>query len=106
MIGHGLYQYGKDDGLRKIAALQHPSAIAADEKRGVVWIADAYNHKIRSLNIASNILSTVPIRQTLGNPCALALDEESLWIADSASSQIHRYFFDTEYLSRISIQMP
>jgi sugar lactone lactonase YvrE len=41
----------------------------------------------------------------LGNPCALALDEESLWLADSSSSQIHRYFFDTEYLSRISIQM-
>jgi hypothetical protein len=105
LIGHGLYQYGKEDGLRKTASLQHPSAVAADEKRGVVWIADAYNRKIRSLNMASNMLSTTPITQTLGNPCALALDEESLWIADSASSQIHRYFFDTEYLSRISIQM-
>jgi Thioredoxin-like/NHL repeat len=106
LIGHGLYQYGKEDGLRKSAALQHPSAIAVDEKRGVVWIADAYNHKIRALNMVSNMLSTVPMTQTLSNPCALALDDESLWIADSASSQIHRYFIETEYLSRISIQMP
>lgn len=105
LVGHGLYQYGKEDGLRKTAALQHPSAIAVDEKRGTVWIADAYNHKIRSLNMASNMLSTVPMTQILGNPCALALDDESLWIADSASSQIHRYFIETEYLSRISIQM-
>jgi 6-phosphogluconolactonase (cycloisomerase 2 family) len=106
LIGHGLYQYGKEDGLRKSAALQHPTAIAVDEKRGVVWVADSYNRKIRSFNINSSTLSTVPVTQPLQNPCALAIDDESLWIADSASSQIHRYFFETEYLSRITIQMP
>lgn len=106
LIGHGLYQYGKEDGLRKSAALQHPSAIVVDEKRGVVWVADSYNHKIRSFNINSSMLSTVPITQPLLNPCALALDDESLWIADSASSQIHRFFIETDYLSRITIQMP
>jgi sugar lactone lactonase YvrE len=106
LVGHGLYHFGREDGLRKTAALQHPSAVVADEKRGMLWIADAYNHKIRTFNLASSVLSTVTISQAFGYPSALAIDGESLWIADSASSQIHRYFFDTEYLSRISIQMP
>jgi streptogramin lyase len=106
LVGHGLYHSGREDGPRKTASLQHPSAVVADEKRGMLWIADAYNHKIRTFNLASSVLSTVPVTQALGYPSALAIDGESLWIADSASSQIHRYFFDTEYLSRISIQMP
>ena len=104
IIGLGLYQYGKEDGMRKTAGLQHPSAVLVDEKNGLLWVADSYNHMVRSINLTTNTLSSYPLMQSLVNPSALALDQESLWIADSASSQIHRYFFATEYLSRVSIQ--
>ncbi len=105
LIGLGLYQYGKEDGMRKTAGLQHPSAVAIDEKNGFLWVADSYNHMVRSIHLTTNALHSHPLMQSLGNPCALALDDESLWIADSASNQIHRYFMATEYLSRVSIQM-
>ena len=106
VIGHGLYQFGLQDGLRQNASLQHPCAVMADEKRGVVWVADTYNHKIRSINMLTNQLTSIDMQQVLTHPCALALDDESLWIADSTSSHLYRYFFESEYLSRISIQMP
>ena len=77
-----------------------PFAIVMDEARNVLWIADGYNHKVRSINLHTNRLSSNDMMKSLVNPSALALDEESLWIADSATSQIHRYFD----LSRINIQ--
>ncbi len=105
LFGLGLYQYGKEDGTRKNASLQHPSAVAVDESRETLWVADSYNHMVRSINLKTNTLGSHAAMKNFGNPCALALDEQSLWIADSASNQIHRYFIATEYLSRISIQM-
>ena len=87
------------------AEANHPGAVFADEARQMLWIADAYNHKIRGYNLKTQVLSTLPMSQSIQNPCALVADAESLWIADSAGSHICRYFFDTEYLSRLSIQM-
>ncbi len=105
LIGHGLYHYGNEDGARKTAGLQHPSAVVVDEKNNLLWVADSYNHMVRSINLTTNSLSSHPLMQSLANPSALALDAESLWIADSGSNQIHRYFIATEYLSRVSIQI-
>mgnify|MGYP006358303413 FL=1 len=49
-------------------------------------------------------LSTLAIGETLLRPSALALDRESLWIADSALGHLYRYFFASEYLARITLQ--
>ena len=103
LIGHGLYQFGNADGTRQIAAMQHPTGVVVDEARGMAWIADAYNRKVRSYHLKNNLLTTVSLMQNLVRPTALALDAESLWIADSAGNHIYRYFFESEYLSRINI---
>lgn len=103
LIGHGLYQFGNADGTRQNAALQHPTGVVIDETRGTAWIADAYNRKIRSYSLNSGQLSTLTLMQNLIRPSALALDAESLWIADSAGNHVYRYFFESEYLSRITI---
>jgi streptogramin lyase len=79
--------------------------LAVDDKRGVIWIADAYNGKIRMLGMNNNQLSTLALMQTLRQPSALALDGESLWIADGAGDRVYRYFFESEFLSRLNIQM-
>ena len=103
LIGHGLYQFGNADGTRQAAAMQHPTGVVVDEARGTAWIADAYNRKVRSYHLKSNQLSTIGLMQNLVRPSALALDAESLWIADSAGNHVYRYFFESEYLSRINI---
>lgn len=103
LIGHGLFQYGNADGNRQNAAMQHPTGVVVDESRGMAWIADAYNRKVRSFSLNNSQLSTLALMQNLVRPSALALDAESLWIADSAGNNIYRYFFESEYLSRINI---
>lgn len=103
LIGLGPFQYGDADGSRRNAALQHPLAVVHDESREIIWIADAYNRKIRCYHVKQNRLDSLALPQALINPCALALDTESLWIADCSTDQIHRYFFESEYLARISI---
>lgn len=105
LIGLGLFQFGINDGSRQQASMQHPCGIIVDEKRDCAWIADAYNHKIRILNLQNNQLSTLKTPQALIHPCAVAVDLESLWIVDSASSHLYRFFFVSEYMSRITVQM-
>ncbi len=105
VLGQGLYQFGDVDGPRQSAALQYPRALAVDDKRGVIWIADAYNGKVRMLGMNNNQLSTLALMQSLRQPSALALDGESLWIADGAGDQVYRYFFESEFLSRLNVQM-
>lgn len=103
LIGHGLYQFGNADGTRQVGAMQHPTGVVVDEARGMAWIADAYNRKVRSYHLKNNQLATINLMQNLLRPTALALDAESLWIADSAGNHVYRYFFESEYLSRINI---
>jgi hypothetical protein len=38
------------------------------------------------------------------NPCAIAKDDESIWIVDSITDTIYRYYLATDYLTRITIQ--
>lgn len=105
LIGLGLFQFGLSDGARQQANMQHPCGIVVDEKRATAWIADAYNHKIRVLNLQNNQLSTLKTSQPMIHPCAVAVDADSLWIVDSASSYLYRYFFVSDYMSRITVQM-
>jgi len=56
-VGTGLFDFGDKDGHRQEALLQHPLGVHA--KDGRVYIADAYNHKIRVLDLATGLVSTV-----------------------------------------------
>lgn len=104
LVGHGLYQYGFADGPRQSAMFQHPCAAIVDEAGSAVWIADAGNGRIRRYDDMTGQLSTLALGETLLRPSALALDKESLWIADSALGHLYRYFFASEYLARIALQ--
>lgn len=104
LVGQGLYQYGHADGPRQSAMLQHPCALILDEARAVLWIADAGNGKIRRYDEVTGQLSTLPIGEPLPRPSALALDHESLWIADSVLGHLYRFYFASDYLARITLQ--
>lgn len=103
LVGHGLFKSGSSDGMKLNASLQHPSSLAVDENRGLVWIADSYNRKIRILNITNNALSNSTMPSHFVNPSALSLGDDSLWIADSGANYIYRYYIATDYIARITI---
>jgi hypothetical protein len=47
LVGEGLFDFGDVDGVPPAARLQHPLAVAW--QRGVLYVADTYNHKIKRL---------------------------------------------------------
>jgi thiol-disulfide isomerase/thioredoxin len=104
LIGRGLFNFGSSNGAHQTALMQYPCGLAIDNKAKTVWIADSYNRKIRNFSITNNVLTDSKIKADLSNPTAVAIDDESLWIADCGTNLIYRYYFTSDYLSRITIQ--
>ena len=57
LIGAGLYEFGDVPGKRDVARLQHPLDVCADP-RGLIFVADSYNGKIKALNMRTGELRT------------------------------------------------
>lgn len=57
LIGRGLFEFGDIDGKYPKARLQH--CLGVDAKDGKLYIADAYNHKIRVYDKRSGVLSSL-----------------------------------------------
>lgn len=90
LIGSGLFDFGDKDGKSKDARLQHPLGVCFDAKRTVLWIADTFNNKIKTLNLVNNEVRTIPIKVKLQEPGGLAIDDEYLWIANTNAHEIVR----------------
>lgn len=57
LVGQGLFDFGDVDGPWPTARLQHPLGVAW--YRGTLYVADTYNHKIKSLNLAQATIQTL-----------------------------------------------
>ncbi len=69
LIGHGLFDFGQRDGPFESALLQHPLGLSAG--RGVVFLADTYNHAIRRVDLKNRQISTLIGRQWGANLCRI-----------------------------------
>ncbi|GMR08660.1 MAG: thioredoxin-like domain-containing protein [Gammaproteobacteria bacterium] len=90
LIGSGLFDFGDKDGPAKDARLQHPLGVYFDAKRTVLWIADTFNNKIKTLNLVNNEVRTIPIGVPLHEPGGLSIDDKYLWIANTNAHEIVR----------------
>lgn len=93
LIGHGLFEFGDVDGAGEEVRLQHPTGIAAAGQ--TIYIADSYNHKIKSLNPANGQVKTLVgsgkagladgafAEAQLFEPEGLAVINGKLYIADT-----------------------
>jgi len=97
LVGQGLFEFGDEDGVGSSVRLQHPGGIAYASGR--LYIADSYNHKIKTLDPASG-----EVRTLLGGPAGLAdgsfsaarlyepeglaISGDTLFIADTNNHQI------------------
>ncbi len=57
LVGKGLFDFGDHDGVGKEALLQHPQGLTVHND--VIYIADSYNNKIKSVAIGSLQVRTV-----------------------------------------------
>lgn len=95
-------RYGGDGGAAVQARLNFPTAVAVD-REGNVYIADTMNHRVRVVEAATGVISTLAgtgqagfsgdggavYQATLNEPAALVLDEtHKLYIADQNNHRI------------------
>jgi DNA-binding beta-propeller fold protein YncE len=57
LIGQGLFEFGDIDGTGGMVRLQHPTGLTFYE--GLVYIADSYNHKIKTLDPTTGQVKTL-----------------------------------------------
>jgi DNA-binding beta-propeller fold protein YncE len=98
LVGQGLFEFGDRDGRGAEVRLQHPVGIAFD--RGLVYVADSYNHKVKTLDPTTGEVRTLigtgepgladgPFEEArLWEPEGLAVEDGRLWIADTNNHAI------------------
>lgn len=57
LVGQGLFEFGDVDGAGAAVRLQHPTGIAG--ANGLIYIADSYNHKIKTLDPTTGQVQTL-----------------------------------------------
>lgn len=93
LAGTGLFDFGDADGPAGVAQLEHPQGIAYTG--GLLYVADTYNHKIRSVDPDTGAVATVAGSGVSGGadgaaasaafaePGGIAAGAGSLYVADT-----------------------
>jgi sugar lactone lactonase YvrE len=103
--GNGQGAFAGDNGDAAAASLNEPFGVAVDDVRGAVYIADSANGRVRKVDLATHIITTVAGTGTRSDdigdggqgilasvsPNALALDSAgNLFISDRGNSRIRK----------------
>jgi len=117
LAGTGTARFSGDGGPAEKAMLNEPAALALDERRGRLYIADLANFRVRMVELAAGTISTYAgsgeqdydgdgqqARQAgLTGPSGLALDADgNLYIADTFSGRIRRVDIATGSITTIA----
>ncbi|XP_075698437.1 NHL repeat-containing protein 2 [Rhinoderma darwinii] len=113
-----LFAFGDVDGTGINVKLQHPLGVSWDHKGGILYVADSYNHKIKTVNPKSKSCVTLAGTGQAGNApgpsfieasfnepgglCAAA-DGRLLYVADTNNHQIKVLDLETKMLSVLPV---
>ena len=116
VAGNGIGSYGGDNGQATAAELSDPDGVAVDAA-GHLFIADAYNSRVREVNLSTNIITTVAGNGTSGYrgdggqgsaaelvvPTGVAVDTAGhLFIADSCNSVVREINLSTGVITTVA----
>ncbi|MEO5625973.1 MAG: alkyl hydroperoxide reductase [Dokdonella sp.] len=87
IVGKGLYEFGDVSGVNSDVRLQNPLAVAVDA-RGVIHVADSYNHSIKRVDRETGQTQPLPMTYRLSEPQGLSLLGDKLWIANTNRHEI------------------
>lgn len=118
IVGHGLFEFGHEDGSIDNALLQHPLGLCATAD--TIFVADTYNSAIRVIDLKANQIYTLIGKSEKETVCLpenpqcdiLALYEPSdvelydgkLYIADTNNHLIRIFDIKTNSLSTLEIK--
>ncbi|MCX7555697.1 redoxin family protein [Xanthomonadaceae bacterium JHOS43] len=88
LIGHGLFDFGNEEGDRESARLQYPLGVAVDPIAPMLWIADSYNDAIGAWHLEGGGLVRFPLAHRLRGPTAIVSDGARLWIANTDAHEV------------------
>ena len=100
--GRSLFEFGDRDGVGKEARLQHPLGITW--VAGRLFVADSYNHKIKTVDPRENAIETYLGDGTAGDrvepprfsePAGLSAAGGALYVADTNNHQIKKIDLQT-----------
>lgn len=109
-------RFGGDGGPARQATLNFPGAVAAD-RQGNLYIADTMNHRVRKVDAASGVISTIAgtgqhrysgdggaaIAAALNEPAALVVDERgNLYIADQSNNRVRKVDLNTGLITTVA----
>ena len=109
-------RFGGDGGPAVQATLNFPGAVAVD-RQGHLYIADTMNHRVRKVDAASGVISTIAgtgqhrfsgdggpaIAAALNEPAALAVDERgNLYIADQSNNRVRKVDVSTGLIATVA----
>jgi thiol-disulfide isomerase/thioredoxin len=84
LVGEGLFAFGDRDGDAENALLQHPVGLTHHD--GLLYIADTYNGKIKTLDLHLNRVRTVVAG--LAEPNDVLFVEGKMWVSDTNHHQL------------------
>ncbi|MBA5872152.1 MAG: hypothetical protein GDA68_19460 [Nitrospira sp. CR2.1] len=104
-----------DGGPARRARLNFPSAVAVD-RAGNIYIADTMNHRIRKVDATTGVITHVagtgqprysgdggPAAQAaINEPTGLAVNDQSLYIADQSNNRVRRVDLGTGLISTVA----
>jgi hypothetical protein len=108
--GQSLFAFGDVDAAGPEARFQHPMCVAWHENS--VYVADAYNHKIRKIDLATSVVetwmgtgkagdSTDPVQ--FSEPSGLSVAGDWLFVADTNNHRICRVDLKTKAVSVLAL---
>jgi sugar lactone lactonase YvrE len=104
LVGKGLFVFGDVDGPADAARLQHPLGLALSTDRQTLFIADTYNHKIKSLHLPTLAVQTLAGGPGLLNePASLTFINDKLLIADTNHHRLVELDLATNSLRELTL---
>ncbi len=109
-------RFGGDGGPAAQATLSFPGAVAVD-RQGHLYIADTMNHRVRKVDAATGVISTIAgtgqhrcsgdggpaTAAALNEPAALAVDDRgSLYIADQSNNRVRKVNLSTGIITTVA----
>ena len=113
LVGKGLFDFGDVDAVGKDALFQHPQGLAVS--KDVIYIADSYNNKIKSVAIGSLQVSTVAGSGIVGDidgfstiaqfsePAGVAVAGNRVYVADTNNHKIKIMELDTKEVCMLDL---
>eukprot|EP00794_Sanderia_malayensis_P005300 gene5300-5969_t len=114
-----LFAYGDSDGKGIEAKLQHPLAVVFNSKDGLVYIADSYNHKIKTVDPSTCTSQTLAgtgksglvdgdlLHAQFNEPGGLEIsgDGKELYVADTNNHCIRIIDLERKIVKRLDIRV-